>query len=332
MQFDTYQKEVEVALAAVLEAAALCQKVQATVSPELMEKKDRSPVTVADFGSQALVCRAINEAFPSDPVIGEEDSKDLRTPEKRELLEKVVAHVSVERPGASTEEILSWIDLGGASEYADRLWTLDPIDGTKGFLRKEQYAIALGLIVEGEVVVAALACPNLSIDAGSEQNGVVFCAVKGGGTKSMIFGTDDTNQVHVSTTADPSQTRFCESVESGHSSHDDAANVARELGITAKSVRLDSQAKYAIVSRGDADVYMRLPTRPGYVEKIWDHAAGMLVIQEAGGKVTDIFGNDLDFTHGIGLAKNKGVVASNGHLHDAIIATLKKTGVTDRVI
>ena len=51
---------------------------------------------------------------------------------------------------------------------------------------------------------------------------------------------------------------------------------------------LDSLAKYAIVARGDADVYMRPPTRPAYSEKIWDHAAGMLVIEEAGGKLIDI--------------------------------------------
>lgn len=330
MQFNSYQKEVQVALSAVLESAALCQKVQATVSPEMMEKKDRSPVTVADFGSQALVCRAITEHFPGDPVIGEEDSNELRTPEKAELLEKVVSYVAAERDGATRDEILEWIDLGGSSEYTDRFWTLDPIDGTKGFLRREQYAIALGLIENGQVVVAALCCPNLPITAGSGDKGVVFCAVKGEGTQSMRMGSDSTESVEVSDTSDSNTARFCESVESGHSSHGDAAQVAAELGITADSVRLDSQAKYAIVARGDADVYMRLPTRPGYVEKIWDHAAGMLVIEEAGGKVTDIYGNDLDFTHGRGLVTNKGVIATNGRLHDAVIEALRVTGVTER--
>ena len=332
MQFTSYQTEVAVALKAVLEAASLCQKVQATVSPEMMQKKDRSPVTVADFGSQALVCRVINNTFPDDPVIGEEDSNELRTAEKSALLEKVVSHVSVELPGSTAEQILEWIDLGGSSEYSDRFWTLDPIDGTKGFLRKEQYAIALGLIVKGEVVVAALCCPNLPMSGDADGTGVVFCAVKGEGTISMNLGSDVETNVSVSSVADSSAARFCESVESGHSSHGDAAAVASELGITADSVRLDSQAKYAIVARGDADVYMRLPTRPGYVEKIWDHAAGMLVIEEAGGKVTDIFGKDLDFSHGDGLKMNKGVVASNGKLHDVVIAALEKTGVTKREV
>lgn len=332
MHFDRYQEEVEVALAAVLEAASLCQKVQATVSPEMMQKKDRSPVTVADFGSQALVCRAINEHFPSDPVIGEEDSHELRTDENVQLLETVVGHVSNERPGSSADEILEWIDLGGSSEYADRLWTLDPIDGTKGFLRKEQYAIALGLIIDGKVTVAALCCPNLPTVAGGNDKGVVFCAVKGHGCIAMDLDGSNERKVNVSEIADPASARFCESVESGHSSHGDAASVAAELGITEDSVRLDSQAKYAIVARGDAEIYMRLPTRPGYTEKIWDHAAGMLVIEEAGGKVTDIFGNDLDFTHGHQLNSNKGVIATNGRLHDKVIEALAKTGVTERAV
>ena len=332
MQFDRYQEEVTVALAAVLEAAKLCQKVQATVSPEMMQKKDRSPVTVADFGSQALVCHVINETFPDDPVIGEEDSNALRTDQNTQLLEKVVGHVSEEIPGATAEQILHWIDLGGSSEYSKRFWTLDPIDGTKGFLRKEQYAIALGLIIDGKVTVAALCCPNLPTKAGSDSTGVVFCAVKGGGCIAMDLEGNEEWKVSVSQVADASRARFCETVESGHSSHGDAADVAATLGITGDSVRLDSQAKYAIVARGEAEIYMRLPTRPGYVEKIWDHAAGLLVIEEAGGKVTDIFGNDLDFRHGDGLKNNKGVIATNGKLHDAVISALAETGVTERAV
>ena len=65
------------------------------------------------------------------------------------------------RANIRSDEICSWIDHGGAVHYRERFWTLDPIDGTKGFLRGEQYAVALALIEGGEVVVAALACPNL---------------------------------------------------------------------------------------------------------------------------------------------------------------------------
>ena len=84
----------------------------------------------------------------------------------------------------------------GQRSYHDRFWTLDPIDGTKGFLRGEQYAVALALIVGGEVVVAALACPNLEVRAavggGNEDRqssqdpaGAIFTAVKGEGAFAL---------------------------------------------------------------------------------------------------------------------------------------------------
>ena len=320
---------MEVAIAAVRDAATLCQTVQAQISPAVLEKKDKSPVTVADFGSQAMVCRRLREAFPQDPVIAEEDADELRLESNADLRERVVAQVNALTP-ATTDDVLSYIDHGGASDYSDRFWTLDPIDGTKGFLRGEQYAVALALIVNGEVVLAALGCPNLrSLEEGG-LTGVIYTAVKGEGAFARSLTTSDLAliaSIHTSELEVTAGARFCESVESGHSSHSDSATVAELLGITADPVRLDSQAKYAVVARGEADVYLRLPTRPGYVEKIWDHAAGMLVITEAGGTVTDIYGKPLDFSKGSGLSENKGVIATNGRLHDEVIEALASAGV-----
>ncbi len=323
-----YQREREIAIAAVREAAALCRAVQAQISPDVLQKKDRSPVTVADYGSQALVCRALREAFAADPVIAEEDAAALRLPENAALLDRVTGFVQASQAAATPEEVCAWIDHGGAKEYSPRFWTLDPIDGTKGFLRGEQYAVALALIVGGEVTVAALACPNLPVTPGAAQTGVVYVAVRGQGTVCLpLAGADAGTPVQVSTRTTVSAARFCESVESGHSSHGDAASVAAHLGITTDPVRLDSQAKYAVVARGEADIYMRLPTRPGYVEKIWDHAAGMLVVTEAGGTATDIYGRPLAFNHGYRLEANKGVIVTNGHLHEAVVEALAAVGV-----
>ena len=109
------------------------------------------------------------------------------------------------------------------------------------------------------------------------------------------------------------------SVESAHSSHGHAQAIASELGITAPPVRLDSQAKYAIVSRGEADIYMRLPTRADYREKIWDHAAGAIIVTEAGGMVTDSRGKPLDLSAGTTFANNAGIVATNGSLHRQVL-------------
>ena len=77
------------------------------------------------------------------------------------------------------------------------------------------------------------------------------------------------------------------------------------------------------VARGDATIYLRLPTKPGYQEKIWDHAAGVAVIEEAGGVVTDVYGKKLDFSKGRTLSENKGVIVSNGQFHDEVLVAVR---------
>lgn len=232
-----YEHELRVAIAAVLEASRLCRAVAAEISPEVLAKKDKSPVTTADFGSQALICRALLETFPDDPVVAEEDSSELKWPEYADVLDGVVRHVRSARESfsgigadATAAQICDWIDHGGATRYHDRFWTLDPIDGTKGFLRGEQYAVALALVVGGEVVVAALACPNLDVQAnrgqhldqpGANSPGAIFTAVKGEGAFGRPVHSPEgmeplARRLQVSDTEDPAEVRFCESVESGH--------------------------------------------------------------------------------------------------------------------
>jgi 3'(2'), 5'-bisphosphate nucleotidase len=320
-----FDRELRVAVEAVAQAAGLCQAVQAEITPAALEKKDKSPVTVADFGSQALVCRALAAAFPGDPIVAEEDSAELRQPENALLAARVAEHVRRHQAGTEAD-VLSWIDLGRAADYTPRFWTLDPIDGTKGFLRAEQYAVALALIVDGQVAAAALACPNLPLSAEAAK-GAMFAAARGAGAVWAPLPGGTAQAVRVSPTSEPARARFCESVESGHSRQDTASQIAVRLGITAPPLRLDSQAKYAVVAAGGAEIYLRLPTRADYREKIWDHAAGALVIAEAGGRVTDVAGRPLEFTHGSELAANRGVVATNGPLHGAVLEAVAALGV-----
>lgn len=322
----SYEQERAVAFEAVQAAAELCESVRSSMG-EVLKKEDRTPVTVADFGSQALICRALLAAFPEDPVIGEEDSTALRNPDNAAIRENVVEHVQDHVPNAKPEGVYTWIDHGTAREYTDRFWTVDPIDGTKGFVRGDQYAIALALIEQGIPQVAALCCPHLPSDLDAENpdsRGQVFLASQNEGTLQRPLQDDvDPTPVHTSDVSTPSEGRFTESFVSSHSSHDLAAEVGDRLGITEPPLRIDSQAKYAVVASGNADIYLRLP-RPGtdYTERIWDHAAGALVVEAAGGTVTDIHGKPLNFTHGRLLKGNTGVVATNGALHDQVLDAL----------
>jgi 3'(2'), 5'-bisphosphate nucleotidase len=319
---DELAGELAAAVAAVRAASDLCRSAQGRLlAGHTLTKGDESPVTIADFAAQAVVCATLTESLGSIEMIGEEESEDLRAPEASELLDAVVGLVASQRGDAvSTPAVLDWISVGSSDGSTDRYWTLDPIDGTKGFLRGDQYAIALGLIERGEVILGVLGCPNLPNPDGS--TGAVFAAV--GGSCQAWYGSSATPQpVRVAAPASLAEARFCESVESGHSNQDDSAQIAALLGIVAEPYRIDSQCKYAAVARGDASIYLRLPTRADYREKIWDHAAGKFVVEQAGGVVTDVTGAALDFSHGAKLLANSGVVATDGRFHDRVIEAVR---------
>ena len=323
----SYEKEKQTAIEAVIKAASLCSQVRAEmVDLGALEKSDKSPVTVADFGAQALICQHIKAAFPNDPIVGEEDSADLQEPKNANQLARVKGYVQQVHPQATDEDVCTWIDAGNGA-VADRFWTLDPIDGTKGFLRNDQYAIALALIEDGQVQVAAMACPALplSLDDPDGAVGSLFIAVRGEGSEMASLADADFAPIRVKTTSsDDAGLRFVESVEAGHGDHDLQEALARAAGITRDPLRMDSQAKYGAVARGDAALYLRLPSPkyPGYAEKIWDHAAGSLVVQEAGGRVTDMHGKPLDFFSDYTMNDNTGVVVSAGPSHAGVIEAL----------
>ena len=324
-----FDRERDVAAEAVVAAARLTAAVRTErVDPATLAKADRSPVTIADFGSQAVICQRLRAAFPADAIVGEEDADALRAPDGAATLAAVTAQVQRLLPHASAADVCDWIDAGGGA-VGRRFWTLDPIDGTKGFLRNDQYAIALALVVDGRVEVAALACPALPLAAGRPGTapGTLFVAARGQGATMAALaagGPAAAVPIHVVRGAAGPAWRFAESIESAHSDQDRHAVLARAIGIAAAPLRMDSQAKYGALARGDAALYLRLPSprTPDYREKIWDHAAGSLIVEEAGGRVTDAEGRPFDFAGGRAMTGNLGVVASNGELHSRVLAAL----------
>ena len=315
--------EKQIAISAVLRATQLCQQVQADMvkAEDAVEKADRSPVTVADFGSQALICHAIGEAFPEAAIVAEEDSQTLQ--ENPQLMQRVTGYLTSFAEGtASPQTVCDWIDWGGG-EVGERFWTLDPIDGTKGFLRGDQYAIALALILHGEVKLGVLSCPNLPQKLGDPraQRGCLFVAEREKGTRMLSLDGNFSEQIRISRTTH----RFAESVESTHSDLEAHAQIAQQVGIIEPPIRMDGQGKYGVLARGEASVYIRLPNpaTPDYRECIWDHAAGLIVVEEAGGVVTDINGRSLDFSQGTRMTTNRGILATNGDLHPQLLECIR---------
>ena len=357
--FDLTSEETKFAVQAVRQACELVKLVQGEMVTAALTKEDRSPVTVADFASQALVGKLLEETFPQDLLVAEEDSRSLRRAEEAETLGQVghflgrflqpggadraeTAHISAER-------ICGWIDRGGGTPWtgsgrsegdpsldgrggdnppARRFWTLDPIDGTKGFLRGDQYAVALALIVDGQVQIGVLGCPNLAEGYRTEVRGPGTLAVgmRGGGAWAGTLATREPfRRLSVSTRSEPSQARLLRSFESGHTNVSQIDTFGTALGVTAEPVRMDSQAKYAVLAAGRGEIYLRLlsPRQPDYREKIWDQAAGSLLVEEAGGMVSDLHGKALDFNWGRELVNNRGVLATNASLHPAALRALE---------
>ncbi|CAD6268125.1 unnamed protein product [Miscanthus lutarioriparius] len=304
-----YAAELAAAKKAVALAARLCQRVQRGIlQSDIQSKADRTPVTVADYGSQVLVCLVLKKELPahSFSIVAEEDSKDLREDGAQEILEHITTLVNetIVNDGSynmslSKEDVLAAID-GGKSEGgpSGRHWILDPIDGTKGFIRGDQYAVALGLLDEGKVVLGVLGCPNLPLKSTNKNN----CSSSGDQIGSLFFATIGCGaQVEALEGSEPE----------------------KKLGVQAPPVRMDSQAKYGALARGDGAIFLRIPHKK-YIETVWDHAAGSIVVTEAGGMVKDASGNDLDFSKGRHLDRERGIIATNKHLMPLVLKAVQE--------
>lgn len=328
------------------EAAAIASEVCRSVQRDLdairtVTKDDRSPVTVADYAAQAVVCHVLRDRLGPFEMIGEEDADELRRmvdSGESAIPDAVLSAIRGVLPGMSMAEALDAIDMGNGEASADGFWTLDPIDGTKGFLRGQQYAVSLGWIERGTVMVGVLACPNLSRDfdrgfESADPTGSMYTAIRGGGVMAGPC-TPDGAAGAVLLEPEPlgSELRVCASVEKAHSSVSDTdrllTHASVSLGVpVAEPARLDSQAKYAVVARGQAGAYLRLPAKKGYVEKIWDHAAGSLVAEESGAVVTDVRGEPLDFSKGSRLSSNTGVICAAAPYHAVLVDGVLELGL-----
>ena len=323
----SWQRELDVALGAVRNAAMLARDIRRQIGDQAFLKADRSPVTVADFAVQALVADRLGQAFPDDPLVAEEDSRSLRFPEARPILQSVLDVLHRAVPGLAPDRVLDAIDCGRGTP-GERFWTLDPVDGTRGFVRGDQYVVALALIVRGRVEIGLLGCPQLAFtDERRDAVGTIVYAVRNRGAfRASSLAGGEFAPLRVSSCREPRLARVLRSLEGEHIDLTTFNEVIRTLRVEAAPTLMDSQAKHAVIAAGQAELLIRLPATQEYREKIWDQAAGSIIIEEAGGRVTDMRGDELDFACGRTLARNEGMVGSNGHLHAAVIEALRNRG------
>jgi 3'(2'), 5'-bisphosphate nucleotidase len=269
-----------------------------------------------------LIINEILAAFPNDGLITEEEDA-LWEQTGWESTEQALLHAARMR----TRDVDKDVVLGAVTRARDsgirsgRVWVVDPIDGTKGLMSGGQYAIAIALLINARVVVGTVYCPSLVTDLpGSGEQGSCFLAIAGRGAYERDWVNMAWQAMSVDTVSDPREAVLGESRDPRHTPHEEHRMVARRAGIVRPAVRIDSQCKHCLVSRGDVSVYLRFPKPKGHHEKIWDHAAGVCLVQEAGGRVSDRLGREIDFTAGVRLSNNDGIIASNGLLHDTLLS------------
>lgn len=318
---------LEVARVAVTRASLVCRSV--TVGPDIaLHKADASPVTVADFAAQAVVVHTLRERLGPVSIVGEERADALREPGAAMLRAAVVEAARVAWLDATEDAVLDAIDAASgpassesSSDYSSDYWALDPIDGTKGFLRGDHYAVCLARVERGRPTIATMACPRydggLRFDA---AGGVAHEARLDGGPPRALAGPPRPH----------ARLRIAHSVEGGHTRLEDIGRVLDSLGVAYERVPMDSQAKYGAVARGDVSAYLRLPRDGARREPVWDHAAGDAIASAAGCSVTDLTGAPFDFGAGDRLVHNFGVVCSHPDHHAALVDAIARLGLDAR--
>ncbi|MEZ5307774.1 MAG: 3'(2'),5'-bisphosphate nucleotidase CysQ [Pyrinomonadaceae bacterium] len=229
------------------------------------------PVTIADKTSSAIIVEGIDAAFPDDAVLSEEEPDNI-----------------------------------GKRLSSERVWIIDPLDGTKGFVEGAgDFAVQIGLARAGRAVVGVVYQP---------VGDAMFFASEGGGAWLEEAGKAPERL----TVSEIGKIRDMTMAVSRSHRSEKMGRVLSELEI-GKEIRHGSVGlKVGLIAKRNADVYLHLSPHT----KFWDSAAPEIIVEEAGGTITDIFGNRMDYSLA-DVRNHNGVLVSNNRVHDEIVERLR---------
>ncbi|MFO8017210.1 MAG: inositol monophosphatase family protein [Promethearchaeia archaeon] len=294
-----YQKELKIATKLVRNASQITSWFKERSFREL-RKQDKTPVTLADWASQIYIISQLKESFSNDQIIAEEDSSVLISTLSSNIRKCYLdLNVTIE---SNLKSILNY--RGSKSQ---RKWTIDPVAGTRGFcLPNGIYCIAIGFMIENDPKVCAIHIPNYK-----DGTPATFRAIKNAGAYASYKG-GEFQKIHVSSRSKLDSARMC---QSKHNSAPEIYKFADMVGISDKLV-IDSMAKYCKIAEGSYDFYLR---QSNFYNGSWDFVPGNLLVQEAGGNMTDLKNNSLQFHEECCILSAPGFLASNDMLHDRIL-------------
>ena len=266
-----YQPELEAALEAAHRAAQVILDLYARFREIPDAPADIS--TEADRRSQEVILDHLHGVFPADALCAEES-----TP----------AFASVPSSGART-------------------WVVDPIDGTRGFARKNgEFSIMVGLVADGVSVVGVVLEPAL---------GRLTYAVRGGGCWRRDNETESPTRCRVSDVSDLARSTL---IQSRSHKEGPPSRPLQALNPASVITAYSAGIKLARVARGEADLYLN--TYPAFHD--WDVCAGHVLVDEAGGRVSGLRGESLSYGQP-STRHQTGLLATNGRLHEAALAALQ---------
>jgi 3'(2'), 5'-bisphosphate nucleotidase len=246
-------------------AGALVRKMQRGELAVEMKPGDE-PVTVADKQASELIVAGLRASFPADPIISEE------------------------------------LPPAPGSLEAPRKWLVDPIDGTKDFIRGEDgYSVMIGLLVAGRPLLGVVYQPTIDR---------MFYATPAG---AFVTIGGETKPLAVSAISRASEIRLVAS-KSHRSPQLD--QVKQELGIDNELNVGSVGVKLCLIAMGVRDLYVN----PAAKTKAWDTCGPEAILVRAGGRLSDLHGGPIEYT--AELAHHRGLVASNGLVHDEVTAKL----------
>ncbi len=312
----------------LVRAGKFSEYVASSKSLDERYKEDRSPVTLADFGVQAIITSWLMERFGEFSLVAEENL--VNGGDDVGIFFRLVEVLNRCGFNFSYDKVISSFRANRIRERrVENFWVLDPVDGTKGFLRGGQYAISLAYVEENRLKIGFLACPRLQLLnlLGEGAQGCIFYAEAGKGAWVVRMNGDINEGVNIKVSAcsDFKEARLLRSYEDSHTDKDKNERFKSVLGIS-KEVTMDSQVKYGLLACGEGELILRFPPpdNPGYREKIWDIAGGAIILEEAGGRVTDLYGNEFVYEPSSYFSNRIGVFASNGLLHTQGLEALKE--------
>jgi len=259
-------RELDVAIALAMAAGVEVARIQRGGELGVEMKPGDEPVTIADQLASEMIVAGITDAFPADRLISEE---------------------LVPATGA----------LGSS-----RLWLIDPIDGTKDFIRGEDgYSVMIGLVIDARPVLGVVHMPAQDRTYWGTPDG------------AWVRVGDTVTSLAVSKVASAAEARL---VASKSHRGADIDRVKTALGIAEEQNVASVGVKLCMIAAGVRDLYVN----PSAKTKVWDTCAPEAILERAGGRLSDVFGTPINYTHE--LRHVRGLVASNGHIHEEVVGKL----------